>query len=225
MIEQRHLRRRPAAVAVRLALALGAGLVLAACSEREHEALHGYIEAELLHIAPVATGTLARVAVARGQRVDVGQPLFEMDGTPELHTAAAASARQDRASAQLANLRTGKRPLEIASLEQQVLQAGAALASSTSALQRQAQLVDHGFVSAARLDELATGTPPVCANCKPRWRWHGRRHGVTRSRRLTPTPARRWRRPHWPAGARGRPNAPHRGRAKSSTWCIGPARW
>jgi HlyD family secretion protein len=154
MLEQPPLRRRSAVAVVRLAMALAAGLVLAACGEREPEALHGYIEAELLHIAPLTTGTLAHVAVERGQRVDVGQPLFAMDGTPELHTVAAASARQDRAAAQLANLRTGKRPLEISSLQQQVLQAEAAMAGSTSALQRQAQLVDQGFVSAARLDEL-----------------------------------------------------------------------
>jgi HlyD family secretion protein len=129
-------------------------LVLAACGGREPAALHGYVEAELLHVAPAATGTLAHVAVARGQRVEAGQPLFAMDGTPEAHTLQAATARQDRAAAQLANLRTGRRPLELAALEQQVLQADAALAASGSALQRQLQLVEQGFVSAARLDEL-----------------------------------------------------------------------
>jgi HlyD family secretion protein len=154
MTGKRQTARGSSGVAVGLAMALTAGLVLVGCGAREPEALHGYIEAELLHVAPVTTGTLARVAVARGQRVEVGQPLFAMDSTPELHSVAAASARQDRAAAQLANLRTGKRPLEITSLEQQVLQAEAALAGSTSALHRQAQLVDQGFVSAARLDEL-----------------------------------------------------------------------
>jgi len=154
MIAKRHPGPGAACVAVSYAMALTAGLLLASCGQREPETLHGYIEAELLHVGPVTTGTLARVAVARGQRVEVGQPLFAMDGTPELHSVAAASARQDRAAAQLANLRTGKRPLEITSLEQQVLQAEAALAGSTSALHRQAQLVDEGFVSAARLDEL-----------------------------------------------------------------------
>lgn len=138
----------------RRALALALGLALSACGEREPAALLGYVEAELLHVGPVATGTLARVAVARGQRVEAGQPLFAMDGSAEAHTLQAAAARQDRAHAQLANLRTGKRPLELAALEQQVLQAEAALAASTSALQRQMQLVAQGFASAARLDEL-----------------------------------------------------------------------
>lgn len=154
MNERRHFGARLAAATVGLAAALAAGLLLSACGEREPQALPGYVEAELLHVAPVATGTLARVAVARGQRVEAGQPLFAMDGTPELHSAEAAAARQDRAAAQWANLRTGKRPLELTALEQQVLQSDAALAASTSALQRQAQLVDQGFVSAARLDEL-----------------------------------------------------------------------
>lgn len=142
-----HPRGRGAAL-------LAAALLLAACGEREPQALHGYVEAELLHIAPPATGTLARVEVERGQRVQAGQLLFTMDSTAEARSSDAAQARQDRAAAQLANLRTGKRPLELAALEQQGLQATASLAASTSALQRQQQLVDQGFVTAARLDEL-----------------------------------------------------------------------
>lgn len=142
--------RAPAALAVALTLSVA----IAACGERQAPALHGYVEAEFLYIAPVTTGTLARVTVERGQRVEAGQPLFAMDGTPEDRSAEAATARRDRAQAQLANLRTGRRPLELAALAQQGLQAQAALAASTSALQRQTQLVEQGFVSAARLDEL-----------------------------------------------------------------------
>ncbi len=152
MNERRHAHST--AITLRLASALAATLVLSACGGRESQVLPGYVEAELLHVAPLATGTLASVAVARGQRVEAGQPLFAMDGAPELHAAEAAAARQERAAAQWANLRTGKRPLELAALEQQVLQSDAALSASTSALQRQVQLVDQGFVSAARLDEL-----------------------------------------------------------------------
>lgn len=137
-----------------LATALTLGLALAACGPHEAPALHGYAEAELVYVAPAATGTLARVAVERGQRVAAGQPLFAMDATPEDRGVEAATARRDRAQAQLANLRTGRRPLEIAALDQQGLQAQAALAASTSALQRQVQLVEQGFVSASRLDEL-----------------------------------------------------------------------
>lgn len=133
---------------------LAAALLISACSERDPPALHGYAEAELLHIAPPASGTLAHVAVERGQRVQTGQLLFTMDSTAEARSSDAAQARQERAAAQLANLRTGRRPLELAALEQQGLQAAAALTASSSALQRQQQLVEQGFVTAARLDEL-----------------------------------------------------------------------
>lgn len=135
-------------------IAMAAGLLLSACSGRGPQALPGYVEAELLHVAPLATGTVARVAVVRGQHVDAGQALFAMDGTPEARAVDAAAARQDRAAAQRANLQSGRRPLELAALEQQVRQADAALEASTRAWQRQVQLVDQGFLSAARLDEL-----------------------------------------------------------------------
>lgn len=135
-------------------LTAGVVLAMAACSAGEEPPLQGYVEAELLHVAPASAGTLARVTVARGQRVAAGQPLFEMDATPEARAAEAAAARQGRAAAQWANLRSGKRPLELLAIDQQQRQAGAALAAAESALQRQSQLVEQGFVSASRLDEL-----------------------------------------------------------------------
>lgn len=140
--------------ALTVVMALTSASVLTACQESPPPALHGYVEAELLHVGPVSGGTLAQVAVQKGQRVSAGQLLFTMDATPEERLADAAAARSERASAQLENLRTGRRPLELAALRQQVRQAEAALAGSASALQRQRQLVEQGFVSAARLDEL-----------------------------------------------------------------------
>lgn len=154
------------ASATGIAVVLAASLSLAACSERPPAALHGYVEAELLHIAPPTAGTLARVMVSRAQRVEAGQALFAMDATPEDRSAEAAIARRDRAQAQLANLRTGKRPLELDALEQQARQAAAALTASASALQRQTELIEQGFVSAARLDELRAARDRDAARVK-----------------------------------------------------------
>ena len=43
------------------------------------EGLAGYIEGETLHLAAPVAGVVAQVAVARGQRVEAGAPLFLMD--------------------------------------------------------------------------------------------------------------------------------------------------
>lgn len=159
-------RGHPGAPPAGMAMVLAASLVLAACGERQAPTLHGYVEAELLHIAPPAAGTLARMLVERGQRVETGQLLFAMDATPEVRSTEAAQARHERAQAQLANLRTGKRPLELAALQQQERQATAALAASGSALKRQTELVEQGFVSAARLDELRAARDRDAARVK-----------------------------------------------------------
>lgn len=129
--------------------------LLAACSGASTPPMPGYAEADLLYVAPTTTATLGGVAVTRGQRVDAGQVLFTMERVAEDHGAGAALARRDRAQAQAENLRKGRRPLELEALRQQLAQAQAARAATDAAWQRQAQLVQQGFVSALKLDELA----------------------------------------------------------------------
>jgi HlyD family secretion protein len=116
--------------------------------------MSGYAEAELVYLAPTAAGVLQSVAVQRGDAVRRGQPVFALDADAEALGSRAADARRERAEAQAANLRKGKRPNEIAALDQQLAQARAALAASAAALERQQQLVQQGFVAALRLDEL-----------------------------------------------------------------------
>lgn len=116
--------------------------------------MSGYAEAELTYVAPSAAGTLTTLAVRRGDKVTAGQALYALDADAEQLDRAAAQARAERAAAQSANLAKGRRPLETQVIEEQLAQALAALAGSTSMLQRQRALVSQGFVSAAQLDEL-----------------------------------------------------------------------
>ena len=136
------------------AIVLTAAALAGGCRDAAPPPMPGYAEAELLYVAPTTTATLAQLAVARGQRVQAGQPLFTMERTPEDRAAEAAQARRDRAQAQAANLRSGRRPLELEALRQQLAQAQAGLVASQAALERQTQLVRQGFVSPLRLDEL-----------------------------------------------------------------------
>jgi HlyD family secretion protein len=131
-------------------------LWLVACTPRggEEAAMSGYAEADLVYVAPAAAGTLAAVVVQRGERVQRGQLLFALDADAETLARQGALARSERAQAQADNLRKGRRPLELQALDQQLAQAEAALAASTSTLQRNQQLVEQGFQSPLRLEEL-----------------------------------------------------------------------
>lgn len=130
--------------------------LLTACQGAADEApMSGYVEVDLVYVAPPAAGVLQTLAVRRGDSVKRGQPLYALEADAEAYGRDAAAARRDSAQAQLRNLQKGRRPAELQAIDQQLAQAAAAFAGSTSALQRNQKLVEQGFQSAARLDELA----------------------------------------------------------------------
>lgn len=144
----------------------GTGLLLisllAACKQDPPPAYSGYAEADLIYIAPSAGGVLQDLRVQRGDHVETGKPLFQVDASAETYSRDAAVAQQSRANAQLADLSKGRRSEEIAAIEAQLAQARAARDMSTSQLKRQRELIRQGFVSAAQMDELeATQTRDV----------------------------------------------------------------
>jgi HlyD family secretion protein len=130
-------------------------LALAACAPAATDGLMaGYAEAELLYVAAPSAGTLVSLAVQRGDRVQRGQLLYALDTDAETLGRQAAQARSEGAQAQADNLRKGRRPDEIAAIDQQLAQARATLVASASTLRRNQQLVDQGFQSPLRLEEL-----------------------------------------------------------------------
>jgi len=131
-----------------------ATLLAAACSRVDPNRFSGYAEADLVYVGPAVGGRLQSLAVERGARVERGSPLFQLEGDPEFFDRASATARAERAAAQTSNLRKGKRVDELRAIEQQLVQARAALALSSADLARSETLVRQGFISANRLDEL-----------------------------------------------------------------------
>jgi len=130
-------------------------LVLAGCGQGPADApMSGYAEADLVYVAPSASGVLQTVAVRRGDKVARGQALYALEADAEALGSDAAAARRDSADAQVRNLRKGRRPAELQAIDQQLAQAAAAFAGSSAALQRNQKLVEQGFQSPARLDEL-----------------------------------------------------------------------
>jgi HlyD family secretion protein len=129
-------------------------LPLAACQPRAPASFSGYAEADLIYLAPSGGGVLQALQVQRGDHVDAGKALFQVDSTAETYNREAAQAQQSRAAAQLADLGKGRRREELKAIEAQIAQARAALSVSTSQLKRERDLVNQGYVTAARLDEL-----------------------------------------------------------------------
>lgn len=100
----------------------------------------GYIEGEFVYLAASQSGVLMELTVERGANVTNGQRLFVLESDPEAAAVTEAQQRQEQARAQLADLRQGQRPTEIAALAAQVAQAEAALTFAEHDFLRQSQL-------------------------------------------------------------------------------------
>lgn len=140
----------------RLHVAALTGLVMAiavGCQPPATGVYPGYAEGEYVRMAAPSSGSLAILNVKRGDRVDAGAALFELEQENEKAAREEAVARVKRAEAQWENLRKGKRPDELDAVRAQLAQAEAALKLSAADLIRQEQLVAQKFISPARLDE------------------------------------------------------------------------
>lgn len=142
--------------------------------------MSGYLEADLVYVAPRQAGVLQAVAVQRGERVARGQLLYALEDDSEVFGRESAAARSDAALAQEQDLRKGRRTLELQSLDAQLAQARATLAEAGSALDRQRRLVEQGYIAPIRLEELAAAHQRAAAHLSD----------VQAQRRLAAEPAR-----------------------------------
>lgn len=132
-----------------------AGLLVlsTACGKQTGDYFPGYAEGEYVRLSTPIAGTLVKLHVQRGDRVQASAPAFVLEQDSERAAREEAAARVQRAQAQLENLKKGRRPDEIAALQAQLTQADAALALSAHNLARRKQLVADKFISPANLDE------------------------------------------------------------------------
>jgi HlyD family secretion protein len=129
-------------------------VTLTGCEKAPPSGWSGYMEGEYVYVAAPIGGTLATLAVQRGQAVARGGSLFALDAENESAAREEAAARANSASAQAANVDKGRRSEEIAVIQAQLAQARVQATLAASELTRQQQLVAKGFVSAARIDEV-----------------------------------------------------------------------
>ncbi|MBW7836235.1 MAG: HlyD family efflux transporter periplasmic adaptor subunit [Sphingomonadales bacterium] len=142
MIVNRMISRAAAALIV---------LLLAGCGSGEGTFV-GYVDADFVRPAAIASGRLTTLAVHRGDAVKKGALLFALDDAKEIAARDAARAASAQAEAQLANLKLGKRPQEIALIRAQLAQAEARRDLARLTFERARTLLAQNVVSVERRD-------------------------------------------------------------------------
>lgn len=134
------------------AIVILACLLTTGCARHADDFIPGYAEGEYVRIASPIAGTLAKVYVKAGDKVAADAPAFVLEQESERAERAEAQSRVQRAQSQLADVRKGKRPDELAAVKAQLAQAQADYALSAADLARQQKLIDAHFIAQARLD-------------------------------------------------------------------------
>jgi HlyD family secretion protein len=152
------MKAKRAAGAVALLAGLGAfGVWYGAREPMLPSGYQGYVEGNLVFMAPEEGGRITALAVETGERVAEGAPLFELDAAVQKAQRLESEARLRQAQAQLDNLRAAlQRPEEIAVLKAQEERASAQLDLSRAELDRQRTLFGRGYSPQARLDQAQT---------------------------------------------------------------------
>ncbi len=123
----------------------------------------GYVEGEFILVAPVAISQIGRVAVARGDRVEAGGLLVEMERRDTEIAVAEAEAGLAQAQAHLADLQEGERPEEIAVIEANLASANAQAVEADRTRNRVTSLASRGAATASQRDDAITAAQIAAA--------------------------------------------------------------
>jgi HlyD family secretion protein len=123
----------------------------------------GYVEGEFTLVAPVTVAQIRAVDVERGDRVEAGEVLVEMERRDAEIALAESEAALAQARSQLADLREGKRPEEIRVIEATLESARAQAAEAERARDRMTSLATRGVVTDAQRDDAITSAAVAAA--------------------------------------------------------------
>ncbi|MBX3577249.1 MAG: HlyD family efflux transporter periplasmic adaptor subunit [Rhizobiaceae bacterium] len=129
--------------------------LVGACAAPEPLAV-GYVEGEYVLLAPIEIAAVEAVNVRRGDRVQPGVTIALLDKGDALIAVAQADAALAQAEAQLADLKLGKRPEEIAVLEAALTSAKAQQNEAERVLKRIEDLLKRGIATQADYDQAST---------------------------------------------------------------------
>ena len=116
----------------------------------------GYVEGEYVLLAPIEVAGVETVSVRRGDRVSAGDTVAALETSDMTIAVAQAAAALAQAEAQLADLKIGKRPEEIAVLEATLVSAQAQKEEADRVLARLADLLKRGIATQADYDQAKT---------------------------------------------------------------------
>ncbi|WP_081077017.1 HlyD family secretion protein [Burkholderia pseudomultivorans] len=126
----------------------------------------GYVEGEFVYLSSSQSGTLTQLSVARGQTVAAGAPAFSLEAVSETAALQQAQHQLDAARAQLADLRTGKRPPEVNVTKAQLAQAAAQASRAAAQLARDERQYAAGGISKQQLDDSRTSAQTTAAQVR-----------------------------------------------------------
>jgi HlyD family secretion protein len=116
----------------------------------------GYVEGEYVQIAPIEVARIVALEARRGDRVKAGQTIGSVEATDAVIAVSNAEGALAQAKAELANLRYGRRPEEIAAIEASLDAAKLQSEDNKRALDRARELNGRGFAPQADLDRAQT---------------------------------------------------------------------
>ncbi len=128
--------------------------------------LSGYVEGEPLYPASPLAGRLVRIDVQRGDSIDAGKILFQVDPAQGEAARNEAAAETQAARALAEDARRGQRPAELAVIEAQLTAARAVLNEAETSLNRVRPLAEAGAASRAQLDESVAERDTARANVR-----------------------------------------------------------
>ena len=136
-----------------LVIGLTIGIACAGCSQPAPNTWQGYVEGEFVYLASSQAGQLTQLLVSRGQIVQAAVPMFALEAENE--TAAVKQAREQLlvAQSQLADIKAGKRPEEIAVTQAQLQQAEADATRAARQYARDEEQYRIGGIAQAQLDD------------------------------------------------------------------------
>ncbi len=146
------MRRTFAAVVLAAAVAGGAGWWWLDRAPNP-DAWQGYVDAEYVRVSPTLTGRITSLAVARGDQVAAGAPLFTQDDVNDVGARDAAAGKLAEAQARLANLETRSRDTEIAQAKADLADLVATRDRIAKDLARNEELLHSGAASRQTVDQ------------------------------------------------------------------------
>jgi HlyD family secretion protein len=114
----------------------------------------GYADADYIKVGPTQQGLLTALFASRGDKVEVGAPLFSQDETADRAARDQAARQLAQAEQQLANLEAGGKPTEIQQAEANLADARSTQERTQVDLQRDERLFPVGGVSAQILNQV-----------------------------------------------------------------------